>query len=197
MPLGVMNRTAKEPEHTARAGNYGPGFETRGLKRRRQRNDLEHRPRLIGRHHGQILAPMRLLAGVEPFVWIVGRIIRKREYLAVLRIDGHYAAVVSMILYDRLFERLFSNVLNRAVDRQTDVLARPRLLHDLRFIRIFVDIHAYTLPAGRPCQLPVQLQLDSRRSLSFCVYISQYMRGQLAVRIIAQTPVTNFQPVEL
>src|SRR5579875_3304071 len=122
---------------------------------------------------------MRLLAGVEPFVWIVGRIIRKRKYLAVLRIDGHYAAVISMILYDRLLERLFSDVLNGAVDRQTDVLARPRLLHDLRFIRIFVDVHPYALPAGHPRQLLIQLQLDSCRALSFGVYISQYMRGQL------------------
>ena len=150
------------------------------IERRRQRDQLERRPRLIQRSHRAVHTCFRwCFAGG---VGIELRPIRQREDLAAVRIYHHHAAGDGVRLGDGRAELSFGDVLDSFIQRKNHV----RAAFALRFAavkpalpRVGHHDDLFALAAD----LAVQLVFDSTQALLIEIDEAQHMRRQVALRV--------------
>ncbi len=150
---------------------------------------------------------------IDPFdeqVRVVARFADEREHLARIRIERHQRAAL-------FAERVLGDFLQLDVERKLEIVAggRRRARHDAHGPAARVNFHF--LEAGGPVQLAFVRQLDAdladvvgalvvRRFVALFdavdvgfvdpADVADHMRGQLAVRILAEQPRLDLDPGE-
>ena len=153
-----------------------------GVQCGRVGNQLEGRSRLVDVAHRKVGQGARF--HVPRVVRVEPRRNRQRQNLPGVRVLHHHRAMQRLHLVHLFVQRALSHMLNVGVDGEHQVLARHGLaLHAAHHATL--GIHRGQHVPGNTVHLVVELQLQSAETRIFAAHITQYLRGQIVVRIEA------------